>query len=128
MHDPVSEILTVLRNASKAGIGEVCVGHSKLKEAIARVLLKEGYLKSVNCLDGKIKKLSIQLKFNGKSSAISSIDQVSTPGLRRYVGASEIPRVLGGMGTAVVSTSSGVMSGDEARKIGHGGELLCFVW
>lgn len=128
MHDPVSELLTTIRNGASAHLPTVVVPHSKLKEAIATTLLKEGYLTEIKVAGDKVKTLTITLKYSGKTSVITKIKQVSTPGLRRYVGADSIPRVLGGMGVSVVSTPRGVMTGTEAYRARHGGELLCIVW
>ncbi len=128
MTDPISDMLTRIRNAHRALLPTVELPHSKLKESIAGILKKEGYIGDVS-VDGKaIKKLKLQLKYQGKKGVIEGLRRVSTPGLRRYVGSTEIPRVRGGLGTAIVSTSQGVMSGTQARKNNLGGELLCYVW
>jgi small subunit ribosomal protein S8 len=128
MTDPISDMLTRIRNAHRALLPAIELPHSKVKESIAGILKKEGYVGEVS-VDGKtIKKLKIQLKYQGKKGVIEGLRRVSSPGLRRYVGATEIPRVRGGLGTAIVSTSQGVMSGTQARKNNLGGELLCYVW
>lgn len=128
MTDPISDMLTRIRNAHRALLPAIELPHSKMKESIAGILKKEGYVADVS-VDGKaIKKLKIQLKYQGKKGVIEGLRRVSSPGLRRYVGATEIPRVRGGLGTAIVSTSQGVMSGTQARKNNLGGELLCYVW
>lgn len=128
MTDPISDMLTRIRNAHRALLPAIELPHSKVKESIAGILKKEGYVGEVS-VDGKtIKKLKIQLKYEGKKGVIEGLRRVSSPGLRRYVGATEIPRVRGGLGTAIVSTSQGVMSGTQARKNNLGGELLCYVW
>ncbi|MBK7998436.1 MAG: 30S ribosomal protein S8 [Verrucomicrobia bacterium] len=128
MTDPISDMLTRIRNAHRALLPAIELPHSKVKESIAGILKKEGYVGDVS-VDGKtIKKLKIQLKYQGKKGVIEGLKRVSSPGLRRYVGATEIPRVRGGLGTAIVSTSQGVMSGTQARKNNLGGELLCYVW
>ena len=128
MTDPISDMLTRVRNAHRAFLPDVVLPHSKLKESIALILKREGYIADCS-VEGKIgKKLKLKLKYQGRRSVIAGLRRVSTPGLRRYVGASEIPRVLGGMGTAIISTSKGVMTGFEAQKQSVGGELLCFVW
>lgn len=128
MHDPISDLLTRIRNAGTAGHSEVSLPHSAFKESIARVLSQEGYVTAVN-VEGEVKKsLKISLRYQGKKSVITGLRQVSTPGLRRYVNAREIPRVLGGMGVAVLSTPKGVMTDVQARKNNLGGEVLCFVW
>ena len=128
MHDPISDLLTRIRNAGSAGHAEVSVPHSAFKESVARVLNQEGYLNSVNVEGDSKKSLKISLRYQGRKSVITGLRQISTPGLRRYVNAREIPRVLGGMGVAVVSTPRGVMTDVQARKNNLGGEVVCFVW
>jgi small subunit ribosomal protein S8 len=128
MTDPISDMLTRIRNAQQALLKNVELPHSKIKVAIAQVLKKEGYVVDVAVEGATKKKIKIALKYAGKKGAIEGLRRVSTPGLRRYVGATEIPRVLGGLGISVVSTSQGIMSGTDARKNKLGGELLCFVW
>ena len=128
MTDPISDMLTRIRNAHRALLQSVELPHSKMKESIAAILRKEGYIAEVS-VDGKVKKtLKLKLKYQEKKSVIEGIKRVSSPGLRRYVGSTEIPRVRGGLGVAIVSTSQGVMSGTQARKSKLGGELLCYVW
>jgi small subunit ribosomal protein S8 len=128
--DPIADMLTRIRNANNAGLEVVEMPHSRLKQEIARVLKQEGYLSEFHTeqTDRGRKTLRLHLKKLGKQRAITGLRRISKPGVRRYVGAAEIPRVLGGMGIAVLSTSRGVMSGHEARKAGVGGELLCYVW
>ena len=128
--DPIADMLTRIRNASKAGLPAVEMGHSRLKAEIARILKKEGYIAdSADFDDDGRKGLRITLKYdyNDKPN-IQQLRRVSTPGLRRYVAAGDIPRVRGGIGTAVLSTSRGVMSDREARAAHVGGEVLCHVW
>ena len=128
MTDTISDMLTRIRNASRVQLPAVEVPHSKTKESIAHILKKEGYVSEV-AVEGKaIKKITLKLKYEGKRSVIEGLRRVSTPGLRRYVGATEIPRVRGGLGISVVSTSQGVMTGTQARKNNLGGELICYVW
>ncbi len=128
MIDPISDMLTCIRNAQRALLPAVEIPHSKMKESIAQILKQEGYVAEV-AVDGKtIKTLKLKLKYQGKKSVIEGIRRVSRPGLRQYVGSTEIPRVRGGLGVAVVSTPEGVMSGNTARKKNLGGELLCYVW
>lgn len=128
MTDPISDMLTRIRNAHRALLPTVELPHSNVKENIAAILKKEGYISDVS-VDGKsIKKIKLQLKYQGRKAVIQGLRRVSSPGLRRYVGATEIPRVRGGLGTAIVSTSQGVMSGTQARKNNLGGELLCYIW
>jgi small subunit ribosomal protein S8 len=128
MHDPVSDLLTRIRNAGMARHPKVSIPHSRLKESVARILKAEGYVSEVTVEEGTPKHIVISLKYNGQAPVIVGLRQISTPGLRRYVRSSEIPRVLGGMGIAVVSTPQGVMTGTEARKSNLGGELVCYVW
>jgi small subunit ribosomal protein S8 len=123
-------MLTCIRNASRAGLPATEMGHSRLKAEVARILKKEGYIADVATAerDGK-KVLRVTLKYDyNEKPIIQQLRRVSRPGLRRYVGAAEIPRVRGGMGTAVLSTSRGVMSDREARAARVGGEVLCQVW
>ena len=128
MTDPISDMLTRIRNAHSALLPSLEMPHSKLKESIASILKKEGYIGEVTVEGKPLKKLKLKLKYQGKKGVIEGLRRVSSPGLRRYVGATEIPRVRGGVGTAIVSTSQGVMSGTQARKNNLGGELLCYVW
>jgi len=130
MTDPIADMLTRLRNASRARKAEFTVPYSKLKSEIARILEKEGYISGFELEtpeEGR-PQLKIKNKFVNKASAIAGLKRISKPGLRRYVGADEVPRVLGGMGIAVLSTSRGVLTGQEARKQNVGGELLAYVW
>jgi small subunit ribosomal protein S8 len=128
MTDPISDMLTRLRNGGRALQPQVELPHSRLKENIAAILKSEGYISEV-AVEGKpIKRMKIRLKYNGKKSVIEGIKRVSKPGLRKYVGATEIPRVRGGLGVAVISTPEGVMTDTQARKKNLGGELLCYVW
>ena len=126
--DPVSDMLTRIRNAQRAEIPAIELPHSKLKENIAAILKREGYVNEVGVEGATMKKLKVRLKYDGRKGVIEGIRRISRPGLRRYVAADEIPRVHNGMGTAIVSTSEGVMTGVQARKKNLGGELLCFVW
>ncbi len=128
MTDPISDMLARIRNANRALLPGVEMPHSKIKENIASILKKEGYINDF-AVEGKIAKtIKVKLKYQGKKSIIEGLKRVSTPGLRRYVGSTEIPRVRGGMGVAVLSTSEGVMTGVQARKKNIGGELLCYIW
>ena len=128
MHDPISDLLTRIRNAGAAQHPSLLMPHSKMKESVAHVLKREGYLTEVSVEGDKLKSLKLGLRYDGRKSVIVGIKQISTPGLRRYVRSTEIPRVLGGMGIAVVSTSKGVMPGQDAKKQNLGGELVCYVW
>ena len=128
MTDPISDMLTRIRNANRALLPAVVIPHSKMKESIAGILKKEGYIAEVS-VEGKLPKIiKLRLKYQGKKSIIEGLKRISTPGLRHYVGATEIPRVRAGLGVSVVSTSEGVMTGTQARKKNLGGELLCYVW
>jgi len=128
MTDPISDMLTRIRNANRALLPAVEMPHSKMKESIAHILKREGYISDF-AVEGKLpKKMNVKLKYQGKKSVIEGLRRISTPGLRRYVGATDIPRVRGGLGVAVVSTSEGVMTGNQARKKNIGGELICYVW
>ena len=123
-------MLTRLRNAARAHKTEFVVPYSKLKSEIARILEKEGYIAGFELeTTHKVRpNLKIRNKFVNKASAIAGLKRVSKPGLRRYVKADEVPRVLGGMGVAVLSTSRGVLTGHEARRQNVGGELLAYIW
>lgn len=128
MTDPISDMLTRIRNAGRALLPNVEMPHSGIKESIANILKKEGYIAQV-AVEGKpFKTIKLQLKYQGKKNVIEGLRRISKPGLRHYVGATEIPRVRAGMGIAVLSTPEGVMTGTEARKKNIGGELLCYVW
>jgi small subunit ribosomal protein S8 len=128
MTDPISDMLTRIRNGGRALRPVVQIPHSKMKESIAHILKKEGYVSDV-AVEGKtIKTISIRLKYEGKKAVIEGLRRISKPGLRNYVGATEIPRVLGGMGVAVISTPEGVMTGVQARKKNLGGEVVCHIW
>ena len=127
--DPIADFLTRVRNGVRAQHPEVLVPYSKIKAEIARVLKEEGYISDYSVdTSGAHPRIKLINKLVDRSSAIAGLRRVSRPGLRRYVGADEIPRVLGGMGVAILSTSRGVVSGREARKQKLGGELLAYVW
>jgi small subunit ribosomal protein S8 len=128
MTDPISDMLTRLRNGGRALLPHVELPHSRLKENIAHILKREGYVSDVLVDGSSIKKIKIRLKYNGKKNVIEGLKRISKPGLRKYVGATEIPRVRGGLGVAVISTPEGVMTDVQARKKNLGGELLCYVW
>ncbi len=128
--DSIGDMLTRIRNANSALKPDVLVPYSRLKAEIAKVLKREGYLADFYAekLENGRQVLKIQLKIVGKERAIVGIKRVSLPGLRRYVGSTDIPRVLGGMGISILTTSRGVMTGHEAKKAKLGGELLAYVW
>ena len=132
MTDPVADMLTRIRNANTAMHDEVVMPSSKLKVALAGMLESEGYIGGVDVADNSDKpgqNLTIQMKYSPKRErVISGLKRVSKPGLRVYSGTKEVPRVVGGLGVAVVSTSKGLMSDREARRRRLGGEVLCYVW
>ena len=128
--DPVADMLTRIRNANSAKHDTVDVPASKLKKSIAQILVDEGYIKSYTVTDEGVQgNIHITLKYVGKKEqVISGLRRVSKPGLRIYAGAEELPRVLKGLGIAIVSTSKGVMTDKKARELHIGGEVLAFVW
>ena len=128
--DPIADMLTRIRNASNAKHDTVDVPASNMKKSIAQILLDEGYIKSFQIIDdGTQGTIRITLKYvGGKEKAISGLRRVSKPGLRVYAGADELPRVLRGLGIAIISTSKGVMTDKKAREAHVGGEVLAFVW
>lgn len=127
--DPIADMLTRVRNASNAKHSTVDVPASNMKKAIAKILLDEGYIKNYQLIDdGTQGIIRITLKYNGNERAISGLRRVSKPGLRVYAGADELPRVLHGLGIAIVSTSKGVLTDKAAREQHVGGEVLAFVW
>jgi small subunit ribosomal protein S8 len=128
MNDPISDMLTRIRNGGRALLPAIVMPHSKMKESIAAILKREGYILDYSVESKPKATLKLKLKYQGKRSVIEGLQRVSTPGLRRYAAATEMPRVRGGLGIAVVSTSEGVMTGAQARKKNIGGELLCNVW
>src|SRR3954468_1658758 len=128
MNDPISDMLARIRNANRALLPAIELPHSKIKESIAGILKREGYISDF-AVEGKLPKtMKLKLKYQGKKSVIEGLRRISTPGLRRYVRSTDIPRVRGGLGVAVLSTSEGVMSGNQARKKNLGGELICYIW
>ncbi len=131
MTDPISDMLTRIRNANAAMKDDVTMPSSKQKIALAEILKREGYISDFQVLDnaGPVKQLKVGLKYSDdRQRTISGIKRVSTPGLRVYRAATEVPRVLGGLGVAVLSTSQGLMTDREARQRNVGGEVMCFVW
>ena len=128
--DPVADMLTRIRNANNAKHDTVDVPASNMKKSIAQILLDEGYIKNFQVVeDGTQGVIHISLKYNaGKEKVITGLRRVSKPGLRVYVGADELPRVLRGLGIAIISTSKGVMTYKNARELHVGGEVLAFVW
>jgi len=127
--DPIADMLTRIRNASTVRKQEVLVSFSKLKFAIAKILEKEKYVEKVEALgDGLDKEIKITLKYKDKKSVIALIQRVSRVGQRIYVTKDELPRVLNGYGIAIVSTSKGIMTNKEAKKLGVGGEVICEIY
>ena len=127
--DPIADMLTRIRNANSAKHETVDVPASNMKKSIAQILLDEGYIKSFQLIDdGTQGVIRITLKYNGKDKVISGLRRVSKPGLRIYAGADELPKVLRGLGIAIISTSKGVMTDKAARAAHVGGEVLAFVW
>ena len=131
MSDPIADMLTRIRNANTAKHDTVDVPASKMKIAIADILLNEGYIAKYDIVeDGSFKTIRITLKYgvDKNEKVISGLKRISKPGLRVYANSEELPRVLGGLGTAIISTNQGVITDKEARKLQIGGEVLCFVW
>nr|WP_296155025.1 30S ribosomal protein S8 [uncultured Peptoniphilus sp.] len=130
MTDPIADMLSRIRNGNDARHKSVEIPASNIKAEIARILLEEGYIKSYDVLEeGPQGKINVELKYgNNDEKVISGIKRISKPGLRVYAKSTEIPRVLGGLGVAVISTSKGIMTDREARKEQVGGEVLCYVW
>ncbi|MBR2667646.1 MAG: 30S ribosomal protein S8 [Oscillospiraceae bacterium] len=128
--DPIADMLTRIRNAGAAKHDTVDVPASKMKKAIAQILLDEGYIKNYQVIEDGIQgMIHITLKYNqNKEKVITGLRRVSKPGLRVYVGADELPRVLRGLGIAIISTSKGVMTDKKAREAHVGGEVLAFIW
>ena len=131
MSDPIADMLTRIRNANTAKHDTVDVPASKMKLAIAEILLEEGYIKKFDVIeDGAFKTIQITLKYGADKNdkIISGIKRISKPGLRVYAGKEDMPKVLGGLGIAIVSTNQGVITDKKARELGVGGEVLAFVW
>ncbi len=129
MTDPISDMLTRIRNAYMAKHSSVEVPHSELKEQLAQILKTKGYLNSIEMKDNKPKKMMhIKLRYIGKLPAIDGIERISKPGRRLYARANNIPKTLGGVGSTIVSTSKGLMTDEQARKQKIGGEIICRVW
>lgn len=127
--DPISDFLTRFKNASRARKDEFKAPYSKIKAEIARILQQEGYVWSYEVdTSGQFPEIKVKTKFVERTPALTDLKRVSRPGLRQYVGAEEIPRVLNGLGIAILSTSRGIMTGHAARKAKLGGELLALVW
>jgi small subunit ribosomal protein S8 len=128
--DPIADMLTRIRNASLARHRELTLPSSRVKREIARILVEEGFIESFSMTPDPIQEmLVLQLKYvEGRTPVVSGLKRISKPGLRVYARKTEIPRVLGGLGLAILSTSHGIMTGQQARKLNLGGEVLCYVW
>ncbi|KYH28825.1 MULTISPECIES: 30S ribosomal protein S8 [Clostridium] len=129
MTDPIADMLTRIRNANIVRHEVVEVPSSNVKKAIANILLQEGYVKDVEeYTDGAVPMLRLSLKYQGKERVITGLKRISKPGLRVYCKKDNIPKVLNGLGIAIVSTSKGIVTDKEARKLGLGGEVICYIW
>lgn len=130
MTDPIADMLTRIRNGNEARHKSVQIPASKIKTEISRILQEEGYIKGYEVVENGVQGLiNVDLKYgNNNEKVISGIKRISKPGLRVYAKSTDIPRVLGGLGVAIISTSKGIMSDREARKEQVGGEVLCYVW
>lgn len=130
MTDPIADMLTRIRNANTVGKTTVEVPASNMKKSIAGILTEEGYIKGFDVVeDNKQGIIKVQMKYGPENQkVINGIKKISKPGLKVYAKADDIPRVLGGLGIAIISTSNGVISDKEARKLGVGGEVICYVW
>ena len=130
MTDPVADMLTRIRNANIAGHATVDIPASKIKKNIAEILVKEGYIKGYEIVEGEAQDIiKVTMKYGpDKAKVITGIKKISKPGLKVYAKADEVPKVLGGLGIAIISTSSGLVTDKEARKLGVGGEVICYVW
>ena len=129
MSDVIADMLTRIRNASNAKHATVDIPASGMKKSIADILVKEGYVKGYQIVeDGKQGIIRVTLKYNGKEKVIKGLRRVSKPGLRIYASCADMPRVMNGLGVAIVSTSKGIMTDKEARKNNIGGEVIAFVW
>jgi len=130
MTDPIADFLTRIRNANTAGLERVEIPSSKIKRAMAQVLKDEGFIRDYEYIeDAKQGVLRLYIKFGpGRERVITGLKRISKPGLRVYAGKDELPKVLGGLGIAIISTSKGIMTDKQARREGLGGEVLCYVW
>jgi small subunit ribosomal protein S8 len=127
--DAIADMLTRIRNAGSAGHATVDIPQSNLKKSIAKILLDEGYIEKYELVEGNTQGIiRVTLKYSGKKHVISGIKRISKPGLRTYADKASLPRVLNGLGIAIISTSKGVMTDKEARKLGVGGEVLAYIW
>jgi len=130
MTDPIADMLTRIRNANTVGHETVEIPASKMKKAIADILVDEGYIKSYDVIDDNAQStIKVTMKYGAdKEKVISGIKKISKPGLKVYAKANDVPKVLGGLGIAIISTSKGIVSDKKARELGVGGEVICYVW
>ncbi|NLD10585.1 30S ribosomal protein S8 [Aminicella lysinilytica] len=130
MTDPIADMLTRIRNANTVGHETVEIPASKMKKAIADILVDEGYIKSYDVIDDNAQgTIKVTMKYGAdKEKVISGIKKISKPGLKVYAKANDVPKVLGGLGIAIISTSKGIVSDKKARELGVGGEVICYVW
>ena len=129
MTDPIADLLTRIRNANIVRHEIVEVPSSTIKKAVANIMLQEGYLKNIEeYTDGAVPMLRLAMKYAGKDRVITGLRRISKPGLRVYCRKEEIPKVLNGLGVAIISTSQGVVTDRDARKLGLGGEVICYIW
>ena len=129
--DPIADMLTRIRNAAKARLDSVAMPTSVMKSEIAKIMLQEGYISSYEVIDGEVPGgiLKIHLRYSkDKTGVIDGLKRISKPGLRVYTEKTKIPRILGGMGTIIITTSKGVMTGKKAKELGIGGEVICYIW
>lgn len=130
MTDPIADMLTRIRNANTVGHATVDIPASKMKKAIAGILTEQGYIKGYDVIENEVQDvIRVQMKYGtDKERVISGIKKISKPGLKVYAKSGEVPKVLGGLGIAIISTSKGLISDKEARELGVGGEVICYVW
>lgn len=126
--DPIADFLSRIKNGYLARKAEIIVSYSKFGESLAKILMEEGYIEKIKIKNEKRKMIELTLKYEGKKPALTDLERVSTPGLRIYVERREVPKVLGGLGIAIISTSQGLMTDKEARKKRLGGEVICKIW
>ena len=126
--DPIADMLTRIRNANRERHATVDVPYSKVKKAIADILVSEGFVESIEVIEDNHKTIRITLKYQGKTRVLQGLKRISKPGLRIYANVEELPRVLNGLGIAIISTSKGIMTDKEARKQNVAGEVLAYVW
>lgn len=126
--DPIADMLTRIRNANRERHATVDVPYSKVKKAIADILVSEGFVESIEIIEDNHKTIRITLKYQGKTRVLQGLKRISKPGLRIYANVEELPRVLNGLGIAIISTSKGIMTDKEARKQNVAGEVLAYIW